>query len=166
MRIVVPVIFIEKFFRSEAEIGLLFASAAIASTVLLFLLSLRATITISPPMFRALCLAMLAVAIGVAVSTNMAQYSVLFIGYVLLRSLFVIHLRSERNEIVAPENLGKVIGVMVALLALPIAASGAFVAALDPIAEPGEILLAALLLGSALVTVAIVRVTRTDSSAI
>jgi hypothetical protein len=74
-------------------------------------------------------------------SPSFVGFCLLYTGFTILRSLFVLYLRTERIKHIPSENLGQVLGAMVAIILCTIPISGSVVAVLAEWLSMNQVLL-------------------------
>ena len=68
-------------------------------------------------------------ALTIPLAWNLWVFAGLYLAFIVMRSIFVIHVRTERAKAIPAAEFGKVLGIMIALLQLPIPLSGLLVSA-------------------------------------
>lgn len=122
-----PMIFLTQYHRGEGAIGAFFSVTAAVSIGVLLLLSSRKQVHLSHWIGVMLLSGMAAIALVLPVAGAFLAYCALYLTFIVLRSVFVIHMRTERARIINATDFGKVLGVMIALLSLPLPLSGLLV---------------------------------------
>lgn len=122
-----PMLFISQFNRTEADLGTFFSVSAAVSIVVLTILSLRRKVHIGRQAAFGLLGGMALAALTIPLASNWWAFSLLYLAFIVMRSVFVIHVRTERAKAIPAAEFGKVLGIMIALLQLPIPLSGALV---------------------------------------
>ena len=124
---VAPMLFISLFHRTEADLGTFFSVSAAVSIIVLTILSLRRQVRIGRKASFGLLGGMALAALTIPLASNWLVFAGLYLAFIVMRSIFVIHVRTERAKAIPPAEFGKVLGIMIAMLQLPIPLSGLLV---------------------------------------
>jgi MFS family permease len=122
-----PAIVITKLDKTEAMIGYLNSIAAIAVIATMFVLSqVVDRLRVEVLGYGALVASAAAVAL-MAVAPTIGAFAPVFVIYFVARSVFVLFLRTERVRHIPSENLGIVLGTLIAVILSSIPLSGLMV---------------------------------------
>ncbi|MFT2112690.1 MFS transporter [Marinomonas sp. 2405UD68-3] len=66
--------------------------------------------------------------VWMGLSSSFVGFCLLYTGFIIMRSLFVLYLRTERVRYIPAENLGQVLGAMIAIILCTVPISGGLVA--------------------------------------
>ncbi|RQU33428.1 MFS transporter [Burkholderia cenocepacia] len=127
-----PMVFLTQFRRAEGDIGVFFSVTAAVSIGVLFALANRKHLHLSHRVGVMLLFGMAAIALLLPFSGKFLTYCGLYLTFIVLRSVFVIHMRTERARLIDAHDFGKVLGLMIALLSLPLPFSGLLVSVAVP----------------------------------
>jgi len=72
-----------------------------------------------------------AMVVFMALEPHFVVFFILYIGFILTRSLFILYLRTERIKHIPTANLGQVLGLMISLILCTVPLSGGIVAILS-----------------------------------
>jgi MFS family permease len=140
MLILAPMMVLTRFGRGEGDIGAFFSLSAAASIAVLALLSMRKGLRIPARLSSPIVAAMAAIALVLPMSPSFVDYCSLYLTFIVLRSAFVVHARAERSRLVDAADFGKVLGVIVSLLLLPLPMAGLVVSIGAPLIGPKGVL--------------------------
>lgn len=79
--------------------------------------------------------------VWMGLSPSFVAFCLLYTGFIVMRSLFVLYLRTERVKYIPTENLGQVLGAMVAIILCTIPISGGVVGVLANWLSMNQVLL-------------------------
>ncbi|NHB95113.1 hypothetical protein [Photorhabdus stackebrandtii] len=83
-----------------------------------------------------------------AQSQSFVLFGILYVFFILMRSLFVLYLRTERVKYIPVANFGQVLGVMIAMILSTFPLSGAFVVLTSDWLENNTILICSVFVAS------------------
>ncbi|SET65025.1 Major Facilitator Superfamily protein [Pseudomonas sp. NFR09] len=119
-----PMMFITRFHMTEVDLGTFLSVTAAVSIAVLSVLSLRGHVYIGRTFAHTLLIAMAVVALVIPMANTLGVFAGLYLAFIIMRTVFVIHVRTERARAIPSADFGKALGVMIALLQLPIPVSG------------------------------------------
>ncbi|HAV5779251.1 MFS transporter [Acinetobacter baumannii] len=136
-----PMIFISKFARSQEDLGIFFSITAAITIIVLISISMLKTVHIGNRLSLIILSLMATCSLLIPLSNSYIVFAGLYLTFVVLRTVFVIHMRTERARIIPQADFGKVLGVMVCLFALPLPFAGLIVSLTSNIGLEPNILL-------------------------
>lgn len=134
-----PMIFLAQFGRPERDLGVFFSATAGVSILVLTWLSMRKTLRLSNRVGTGLLVSMALLAFALPASRSFFLFAGLYMGFIVLRTIFVVYMRTERARTIDASDFGKVLGIMIALLSLPLPLSGLLVSATTSWLAPGRL---------------------------
>jgi len=125
---VLPAIIITRLDKSEATIGYLNSMAAVAVILTMFTLSrVVEHLRVQVLGYCAMVGSVIAIAL-MAIAPTLGTFAPAFVGYFITQSIFVLFLRTERVRHIPSENLGIVLGTLIAVILSTFPLSGLLVA--------------------------------------
>lgn len=122
-----PMIFISKFARSQEDLGIFFSITAAITIIVLISISMLKTVHMGNRLSLIILSLMAISSLLIPLSNSYIVFTGLYLTFVVLRTVFVIQMRTERARIIPQADFGKVLGVMVCLFALPLPFAGLIV---------------------------------------
>ncbi|MCW7762559.1 MFS transporter [Photorhabdus luminescens] len=148
MAALLPAIILSHYGRGEEVVGYLHGVSALL--VIIFM----AVISGYVRSWDLTVVALWAVGLSAGAVLLMAQsqsfvfFGILYVFFILMRSLFVLYLRTERVKYIPVANLGQVLGVMIAMILSTFPLSGAFIVLISNRLESNAILICSVFVAS------------------